>query len=83
MFSDTCNNMFMKKITQRQIGEIVGLKPNFFNDIVHEREKCPAVYALRLAPLTGIPVEIWIDPSPRGKRSKAWKKFIQRNRGEQ
>ncbi len=68
---------YMKSITQKQLGEIVGLKPNFFNDIIHEREKCPPTYALRLTPLTGIPIEVWIDPAPKGKRLRAWKKFQQ------
>jgi hypothetical protein len=65
-----------KPRTQKQIGEIVGLKPNFFNDIIHERQKCPAVHALRLAPLTGIKIEIWIDPEPNGRRLEAWRHFI-------
>jgi plasmid maintenance system antidote protein VapI len=70
----------MNSHTQKQIGEIVGLKPNFFSDIIRERQKCPAVYALRLAPLTEIPLEIWIDPEPKGKRLRAWKAFMKAQR---
>ena len=72
----------MKSRTQKQIGEIVGLKPNFFSDIVREKQKCPPAYALRLAPLTGIKLEIWIDPEPKGKRAKAWREYMNKSGGK-
>lgn len=72
----------MKKITQKEIGKKVGLMPNFFNDIIHEREKCPPVYALKLAPLTGISLELWINPTPKGRRKEAWGEYMKKQRGE-
>jgi plasmid maintenance system antidote protein VapI len=68
------------KITQQEIAERVGLKPNFFSDIVNERAKCPPKYALLLAPLTGIPIETWIDPDPDGKRKDLWYKYMRENK---
>ena len=66
----------MKKCTQKSIGDWVGLKPNFFSDIVNERSKCPPKYALKLAPFTGISLELWIDPEPNGRLAAAWKEYM-------
>ena len=77
---DILNNKYMKRIAQKGIGEKVGLSANFFNDIIHEREKCPPKYALMLAPFTGISLEVLIDPDPKGKRLQAWKEFANKQK---
>lgn len=65
----------MKKITQRRIAEMVGIKAYFFNHILHARKKCPPSLAPKLEKLTGIDRRVWVWGS-REKKRAAWEKFI-------
>ena len=65
----------MKKVTQRRIAELVGIKAYFFNHILHARKRCPPSLAPKLEEITGIDRRVWVWGS-REKKKAAWKKFI-------
>ena len=65
----------MKKVTQRYIAEMVGIKAYFFNHILHARKACPPSLAPRLEKLTGIDRRVWVWGS-REKRQAAWDAFV-------
>jgi hypothetical protein len=65
----------MKKITQKQIAEMAGIKAYFFNHILNARKGCPPSLAPKLEELTGIDRKVWVWGSKEKKRA-AWNKFI-------
>ncbi len=65
----------MKKITQRKIAEMAGIKAYFLNHILHARKGCPPSLAPRLEELTGIDRKVWVWGS-REKKQAEWDKFV-------
>jgi plasmid maintenance system antidote protein VapI len=65
----------MKKITQRKIAEMAGIKAYFLNHILHARKGCPPSLAPRLEELTGIDRKVWVWGS-REKKQAEWNKFV-------
>jgi len=65
----------MKKITQRKIAEMAGIKAYFFNHILQARKGCPPSLAPKLEELTGIDRKVWVWGSREQKREE-WDKFV-------
>ena len=68
----------MKKITQRRIAEMAGIKAYFLNHILHARKGCPPSLAPRLEELTGIDRKVWVWGS-REKKQDEWNRFVNRS----
>ena len=65
----------MKKVTQRRIAEMAGIKAYFLNHILNARKGCPPSLAPKLEKLTGIDRRVWVWGSKEKKRA-AWNTFI-------
>jgi hypothetical protein len=65
----------MKKVTQKRIAEMAGIKAYFFNHILNARKGCPPSLAPKLEKLTGIDRKVWVWGSREKKRAE-WNKFI-------
>jgi len=65
----------MKKITQRKIAEMAGIKAYFLNHILHARKGCPPSLAPKLEELTGIDRKVWVWGS-REKKQAEWNRFV-------
>jgi len=61
-------------LTQRDVAEIINIRHDFFNHIIHGRCACPPPLALKLEEVTGISREIWVWGT-RKEKQIAWLNF--------